>query len=262
MSNKITIRNNNKINELIDNFVKKILLIEKESSTLENKVIQIDKLLDNLIDYCIKKKIYYYIEKNIGYSKIIETFKLHLCKFLEKLIDPTGNVIKKYIQKIESENLENYSDINSLLFRKFKSESEIKSSSKSKSKSELKSKTNSSSNKNVSFREDISIIGYDDSEGFDFNYANINKSRKKLESGSSTESSSKSSSKSFSDESEESTESENSSDSLDTDRLALYIKILLSQNKYVNEFIEKLRYMCVVITEKGFGPSGSLFEFD
>lgn len=245
MSNKLNNKLDNKpnkINELVDNFIKKILILEKDSSTLETKVNQIDELLDSLIDYCIKKKIYFYIEKKIGYKQIIQTFKLYLCKFLQKLIDPTNNIISKYIDKLESENFDNYSDINSLLFRKFKSGLV----SESKSKSEYKSE---SLNKNVSFREDISIIGYDDSEGFDFNYVSNNKSRKKLQS----DSSSTSNNSSNSDSSSNSNNSSNSqnSDCLDKDKLSLYIKILLSQNKNVNEFTEKIRYMCNIISEKG-----------
>jgi hypothetical protein len=254
MSNKFNIKLDNKPNKisiLVDNFVKKILLIEKESSTLENKVNHINNLLDNLIDYCIKKKIYFYIEKKIRYTQIIYIFKLHLCKFLQKLIDPSNNIINKYIEKLESnENFDNYSDINSLLFRKFKTESE----------SESKSKHNeySSSNKNVSFREDISIIGYDDSEGFDLNYSLVNKSRKKLDTNDSSKStdssdSSKSSksSKSSNSDTNNSEELDENSNTLDTDRLALYIKILLSQNKYIIEFIDRLRNMCVFISEQG-----------
>ena len=44
------------INNLIDNFIKKIL--EDECENLEEKILFINKLLDNLIDYCIKKKYF------------------------------------------------------------------------------------------------------------------------------------------------------------------------------------------------------------
>jgi hypothetical protein len=190
------------------------LEIEKEKSTLEDKVSNIDNLLDNLIDYCIKKKIYYYIEKNIGYSDIINSFKLNLCIFLQKLIDPSNNIINKYIENLEkNENFDNYSDINSLLFRKFKSGS---------TNSIIKNDTKTSG-KNVSFREDISLIAYDDSDGFVYN---LKKS-----------------------ESSESEKSEENSNELDPDRLALYIKILLSQNKNIIEFIEKIRSMCKIISD-------------
>ncbi len=215
VSNKV-----NKINTLIDNFIKKILEIEKEKSTLEDKVSNIDNLLDNLIDYCIKKKIYYYIEKNIGYSDIINSFKLHLCIFLQKLIDPSNNIINKYIENLEkNENFDNYSDINSLLFRKFKSGS-------TKSTNSVIKNDTKTSGKNVSFREDISLIAYDDSDGFAYNIK-----------------------KSESSESSESSVSNENSNELDPDRLALYIKILLSQNKNIIEFIEKISSMCKIISD-------------
>ncbi len=221
-------KSNNKINILIDIFIKKILEIEKESSTLENKVSNIDNLLDNLIDYCIKKKIYYYIEKNIGYSDIINSFKLHLCTFLQKLIDPSNNIINKYIENLEkNDNFDNYSDINSLLFRKFKTGS-VEQSQQSISNSNTNKTKSTPNSKNVSFREDISLIAYDDSDGFAYNY-------KKSESDDSSESS-------------ESTKLPNL-DELDPDRLALYIKILLSQNKNIIEFIEKITVMCKIISD-------------
>jgi hypothetical protein len=262
-TNKNIINNtNNKILSLIDIFLKKILEVEKESSTLEDKVNKINLFLDNLIDFCIKKKIYFYIEKNIGYSQIIDSFKLHLCKYLQKLIDPSFNIINKYIENLEkSENFDNYSDINSLLFRKFKSNTNTTTSSQS-TISESKSKSDSS--KNVSFREEISILGYDDSEGFDYNEISKNKIKKKLDSEKSSDdsdsisssNSSNSNSSSNSSNSSNSSKSTNSSESnnldssdLDTDRLALYIKILLSQNKNIIEFIEKLTNMCKIISD-------------
>ncbi len=76
-----------KINILIDNFLKKILEVENSSSNLENKINSINELLDNLIDFCIKKKIYFYIENNIGYNKIVNSFKYHLIKYIQQLID-------------------------------------------------------------------------------------------------------------------------------------------------------------------------------
>ena len=323
-----------KINILIDNFVKKILEIENSSNNLENKINSINELLNNLLDFCIKKKIYFYIENNIGYNKIINLFKFHLIKFIQKLIDPSDNLVSKYIQKL-NENLDNYSDINSLLFKKFKSEEMNKdndyniitkntNTTKNTNKSTNKNINNKSNNKNtnndninkskksVSICEDIDIIGYDNNEGFSFNHDNIsdndsfsklfpktfdnvksilvnNKSKKLSKILNSDEDSSSndsnqadSSDKSDgTDESDESEESEESNDSkkdksneseqdnsnnsdqdkkinnnLDglfdyeqNNKLGLYIKVLLSQNKHIIEFVEKVNYMCKIISD-------------
>lgn len=291
-----------KINILIDNFVKKILEIEDSIGNLEQKVNSINELLYNLIDFCIKKKIYFYIENNIGYNKIINSFKHNLIKFIQKLIDPSNNLISKYIQKL-NEDLNNYSDINSLLFRKFKSASidetepelESKSEPEPKPKPEPEPKSNlkntkSDKKKSVSISDSINIIGYDDNnDGFEFNsnYFNDNDSYSKLfpktfldvktkstklskilnsdDSNDSTESDeSDKSDKSDKSEQEDNNslldkqidkqidKQDNSSELFDyeeNNKLGLYIKVLLSQNKHIVEFVEKLNGMCKIISD-------------
>jgi hypothetical protein len=196
----------NIINNLIDNFVKKILIIESEQSTLENKINLINGLLDNLIDFCIKKKIMFYIEKKIGYNKIINSFKLHLITYIQKLIDPFNNIINDYVLE-QTDNFNNYSDINSLLFRKFKDNNQI-------------SNTKNIKNKKVTFIDNI--IAYDCNNEFEFNYLNSNNE----------------------------TDVNNQTDNeIDVEKLALYIKILLSQNKFLIEFVEKLNLMCTIISD-------------
>jgi DNA-dependent RNA polymerase auxiliary subunit epsilon len=190
------------INTLIDNFIKKILIIDKEISTLENKIEKINELLDNLIDFCIKKKIYFYIEKKIGYTQIVNIFKKHLIDFIQKLIDPDNNIINKYISE-QTDNFDNYSDINSLLFKKFKTNDTSEQLSKN----------------HVSFRDDISIIGFEETEGFESNYTDYVNSFKQ------------------------------DASPIDIDKLALYIKILLSQNKFLIEFVEKINNMALVISD-------------
>lgn len=175
-----------KIDKLIDNFIKKIL--ENDLTTLEEKINFINELLNNLIDHCIKKKIYYFIENNIGYNNIINSFKQYLCEFIQKLIDPDDTIIIKYIDN-NNNNFDNFSDINSLLLNKFK----------------IKNKVN--------FKEDISIINY--SEEIEFNnYKDYILPDSKFDYNK---------------------------------KLPIYIKILISQDKYIIEFIEKLNFMCNII---------------
>ncbi len=315
-----------KINILIDNFLKKILEVENSSSNLENKINSINELLDNLIDFCIKKKIYFYIENNIGYNKIVNSFKFHLIKYIQKLIDPSDNLVSKYIKKL-NDNLNNYSDINSLLFRKFKAEQQeeqekqeeledfdeqesgesVESVEKQK-KSKKKNKEpeildfdefkENNKKKSVCINEDFNIIGYDNTESFQFNYASDNDSYSKLfpktfsnvksilvdnknnkekpkklskllnsdeESNSLNSSKTKSESDSES-ESESDNKNKNNLNQIQTldekeyvknglfdyeenNKLGLYIKVLLSQNKHLIELIEKLSWMCKIISD-------------
>lgn len=306
-----------KINILIDNFLKKILEIENSSSNLENKINSINLLLDNLIDFCIKRKIYFYIENNIGYNKIVNAFKSHLIQYIQKLIDPSDNLVSKYIQKL-NENLNNYSDINSLLFRKFKQETEEtekikekdekheKHKSNKKEKQEKLDKEENNKKKSVSINEDYNIIGYENTEGFGFNYAepldsdnesysklfpktfsNVksilvdnknnkptklskllnsdeesndnsssstkSKSKTKTESETESETDLKSNSKSNSDSESDNKKNYENADGLfdyeENNKLGLYIKVLLSQNKYLIELIEKLNHMCKTISD-------------
>ena len=55
----------NKIETIINNFIKQIYELDKSNKKLDEKVKSIDTLVENLIDYCIKKKIFYYVENKI-----------------------------------------------------------------------------------------------------------------------------------------------------------------------------------------------------
>lgn len=129
----LNIYNKDKSNNIITEFIKKIYELDKLLYKLDEKIVKIDEFLNNLIDFYIKKKIFYFVENNIGYSNIMYKFKYSLTKFIHDLIDPTDNLIKKYIcpesnndiDKIDSantneSNLNEVSDINSLMFRNFK----------------------------------------------------------------------------------------------------------------------------------------------
>lgn len=131
-----------KTEKIIDEYIMKICQFDKLNKTLEEKLSNIDFLTDNLIDYCIKKKIFYFIENKINYKNIVNNFKTHLIKFIRNLVDPNNNIIKKYIVNVEElDNVsmskfewDNISDINSVMFKNFKN-------------------LNESFDKNVSFKE-------------------------------------------------------------------------------------------------------------
>ena len=122
--------NINKLENIIDNYIKEIYQLDKSHKTLENKLTIIDNLTNNLIDYCIKKKIFFYVYNNITNPSIINNFKIHLVKFIKKLVDPSDNIISKYIiinendsnksGSLNNSNWDNISDVNSLIFKNFK----------------------------------------------------------------------------------------------------------------------------------------------
>ena len=133
-----------------------------------------------------KKKIFYYIENKIKYNDIVNYFKNNLCDFLKLKTDPEGNLFKQYCEN-DFNNLDNFSDINSLLFTKFKS----------------------TSKKNVIFSDNVTFMN--DEICFDNNID----SRYILK-----------------------------SDNEINKNLPIYIKFILSQNKYIVEFIEYLTNLC------------------
>lgn len=212
----------NSVENLVNEFIKKICDSDKTHNTLENKLKYIDVLIDNLIDYCIKKKIFYYIENKISYSNIINHFKTHLIKFIKNLVDPNDTIINKYLNQVKilnesdtsNNNWDNVSDINSIMFKNFKN-------------------LNESFEKNVSFKSsEISITNYEEPfDRFEYNYSNkdetINNNLIKMA------------------EDYENTNNNNNSNN----NLALYIKLLINQNKYILEFIDKLTFMCKILTD-------------
>ena len=213
-----------KSNFMVNEFIKKIYDLDKSKNTLEEKITSIDNLLNNLIDYCIKKKIFYFVENKISYSNITINFKFHLIKFIKNLIDPSDNIIKKYIgsntinddtsnntKKYNNPNWDNVSDINSLMFKNFK-------------------QLNESFEKNVSFQDNFQITNYDDGDdGFECNIksSNINSNLLKIANS----------------------QDGDINNELDIKNLSLYIKILVNQNKYLVEFIDKLTQMCKILSD-------------
>lgn len=202
--------NNHKIEDITDNFIKQILELDNSKNNLENKLVFIDKLVDNLIDFCIKQKIFYYVENKISYNNIVNNFKSYLVNYIKNLIDPSNKIIDKYIDIDSNSNWDNVSDINALMLKKFKN-------------------LNETFEKNVSFNDSNNIFNYNDNDdGFEFNYnsgTNLNKNLSNISD--------------IKDDTKD-----------DTNKLSLYIKILINQNKHLIEFTSKLNEMCKVLSNQ------------
>lgn len=201
MDKNIVKKNNIKtMDKVVNEYVKKICEFDNLNKTFDEKLKNITILTDNLIDYCIKKKILYFIENKISYTSIIQNFKSHLTKFIKDLVDPSDNIITKYIINTQDDNMsmgkmgwDNVSDLNSIMFKNFKN-------------------LNEPFDKNVSFGTQIQITNYDEGyDGFELNN-NDKDSDKKI--------------------------------------LPIYIKLLVNQNKYLIEFIDKLILMCNILSEQ------------
>lgn len=218
--NKNKIIDLNKTENLVNEFVAKIYDLDKSKKSLEEKISTIDILMDNLIDFCIKKKIFFYVENKISYTNITTNFKIYLAKFIKKLIDPSGNMIDKYIMNDfdfgtnlnSNNNWDNVSDVNSLMFKNFK-------------------KLNESFEKNVSFKDEdnLQMTNYDAGfDGFEYNIkpSTINKNLLNIVQDDFIK-----------------------NEEVDIKNLSLYIKILINQNKYLVEFVEKLTKMCNIISD-------------
>ena len=89
---------NKSIDKVINEYIKKICEYDGLNVTFELKLKNISTLTDNLIDYCVKKKIFYFIENKISYTNISNNFKSHIVRFIKDLVDPNNEIINKYIQ--------------------------------------------------------------------------------------------------------------------------------------------------------------------
>ena len=195
---------------LIDNFFNKILTLNNQNSNLQDKLTSIDDLINNLIDHCIKKNIIFFIQNKINYTTIYNSFKLNLINFIKNIIDPDNNFISNYINDFynNSDNFDNFSDINSLFLQKFKNNNTTDDQNDFYNKSYK-----------VTFRDNVSFIydnNMDDDVGFKFNYINNNNNLIDYNQENKYE-------------------------------LALYIKILIAENKSFVEFNNKLISMCEIL---------------
>ena len=171
MDKNITKKNNIKtMDKIINTYIKKICECDNLNKTFDEKLENITLLTDNLIDYCIKKKILYFIENKISYTCIVQNFKSHLITFIKNLVDPNDDILDKYIINTQNDNIslskmgwDNVSDINSIMFKNFKN-------------------LNESFEKNVSFGTQIEITNYDEGyDGFELNKDDKNTNNKILQ---------------------------------------------------------------------------------
>lgn len=222
MDKNIVKKNTTKtLDKIINEYVKKICEFDNLNKTFDEKFKNITILTDNLIDYCIKKKILYFIENKISYTCIVQNFKSHLSKFVRDLVDPNDDIINKYVINTQDDNIsmgkmgwDNVSDINSIMFNNFKN-------------------LNETFEKNVSFGSEINITNitnYDESyEGFQLNTANdICKLNELTNCDDETVIDDK---------------------NIDNKILPIYIKLLINQNKYIIEFTDKLISMCYILSD-------------
>lgn len=226
IKNKI---NDDKTESIVNNFIVQIYELDKSKKTLDDKINSINLLANNLIDFCIKKKIFYFIENKVSYSQIVKSFKTQLITFIKNLVDPANTIINKYIETNNSNsksnantntnhsnqsnpNWDNVSDINSLMFKNFKN-------------------FNETFEKNVSFREKElpTQTNYDETFGDDSFEPNYKLSSQNINSNANSNSS--------------------LNFQIDLDKLGLYIKILINQNKYVVELVDKLISMCKILSD-------------
>lgn len=208
------------IDKIINEYIKKICEFDSLNKSFDEKLKNITILTDNLIDYCIKKKILYYIENKISYTCIVQNFKSHLTKFIKVLVDPNDDIINKYVINTQDDNIsmgkmgwDNVSDINSIIFNNFKN-------------------LNETFEKNVSFGSEINITNYD--EGYDGFQPNVSNDVCKLNE--------------LTIDSNEHQETYDEKD-INNKILPIYIKLLINQNKYIIEFTDKLISMCGVLSE-------------
>jgi hypothetical protein len=200
---------NKTMNKIINEYIKKICEFDNLNKTFDEKLKNIIILTDNLIDYCIKKKILYFIENKISYTSIVQNFKSYLTKFIKELVDPNDTILNKYVINTQDDNIsmgkmgwDNVSDINSIMFKNFKN-------------------LNETFEKNVSFDSTIQITNYDEGySGF-----KVNNDIYKLN--------------------EIIIDDKNIDDKI----LPIYIKLLINQNKYLIEFTDKLISMCDILAE-------------
>jgi len=222
-------------------------------------ILLIDKLIDSLIDICIKNKIYYFIKNNISYTHIRSGFKLHLTEYLHDIIYKDNTYIDQYFKEIKNDDLDNFSDINSIFLYKYKNQDAKVSFNVNiieyvyDTNNKLKDKVLDNKDKSST-----QLLKYDK---LDDNYStNSTNSIDSNKSSKSSKSSIKSGTKLehlVRENYIKSYEKKNKvliNKNMDIDnelsidnRLAMYIQLILKESKNILEFIEKLTEMCMVL---------------
>jgi hypothetical protein len=84
-----------------------------------------DKLIDSLIDICIKNKINYYINNHISFSTIKSNFKLELESRLQEYVKHTHANIESTIINISVEELDNWNNIIDILSKNIDTKNKV-----------------------------------------------------------------------------------------------------------------------------------------
>lgn len=218
------------IDIIINNYIRKICEYDNLNKSFDEKLNNIIYLTDNLIDYCIKKKIFYFIENKINYTGIVTNFKSHLVNFIKELVDPNNTIINKYIINTQDDNIslrqmgwDNVSDLNSIMFKNFKNLNETFEKNVSFGLPEL--------NKNFQKDSRIEITNYDEIyDGFELNKIENNFTNKD----------------NYNDNDNDNYKMTNE---INEKILPIYIKLIINQNKHLVEFIDKLTLMCNILSD-------------
>ena len=95
---------NTNLNIIVKNFIDKICETHKEENI--NKFGEkVNKLIDSLIDVCIKNKINYFLKNNISFTSIKYNFKIKLENTLYNLFENDYPNIEIEIKNLNKEDL-------------------------------------------------------------------------------------------------------------------------------------------------------------
>ena len=110
----IEILKNNNLEQIVNLFSDRI-----QENISNKKFLQFidttNKLIDSLIDICIKNKINYYVNNHISFSSIKSNFKLELESRLQEYTKHTYTNIESTIINISTEELHDWNNIIDIL---------------------------------------------------------------------------------------------------------------------------------------------------
>lgn len=108
MNNYLNIINseNNNLNSVVQTFFNKFKELSQEQNFL-NYIENLNKLINSLIDICIKKKINYFVINNISFSSIKSNFIIHFYNVLQDFINPIYPKVSNNISKLSINDIKN-----------------------------------------------------------------------------------------------------------------------------------------------------------
>ena len=120
----IKILEKNNLDNIIDLFIERIN--ESHLNIKFSNFLSIStKLIDSLIDICIKNKINYFIANHISFSSIKSNFKLELETRLLKCIKNIYPAIEINIQHVLLSNIENWNEAIDVLSKKIETKNKV-----------------------------------------------------------------------------------------------------------------------------------------